>query len=123
MSGHDHNQELAPTTSNPFFWAITMLLTMVLVGGVFAHMFSEGQAIAANHPLPEIQGGPVGPVEPDHSALIAALDKSVIRAGKDVYQANCITCHGADGGTAVSAGSRNFRQNLIKTVVILTACI
>lgn len=98
--------------SNPIIWTICMVVFIVGVSWWFSRMFKTGVSHALEHPV-EVSAGPSGPAEPDHAAILGALQygsDEYLKLGKQVYAANCTTCHGADGGVPKIAGARNFRN-------------
>jgi len=105
------NEQIPAERSNPLLWTVALVGFTVGVAWWFAYMFEGGVHHAVEHPV-EVTAGPSGPAVPDHAELIGSLkggNKDMLQLGKQVYAANCTTCHGADGGVPKVEGARNFR--------------
>lgn len=91
-------------TSHPALWTAAIVGFVAITVFWFAHWYNRGELIGREHEKPA--PAPTE-AEPDHAALIAKLDKSVVAAGKAIYGQNCASCHGPKGMAGVN-GARKF---------------
>lgn len=110
-SSHDqHHAPERPEVTNPLLWTVGMLAIIAVLAWWFANWMNVGGIAARKHgpiPLPQAAVG-----EPDHLALIAKRDQSVVDEGAVLYGKNCAACHGANGDanpTNANPAPRNLR--------------
>jgi mono/diheme cytochrome c family protein len=107
MSGNDsHHAPAKPESSNPVLWTLVVLVFLGITAGWFAHWMSQGALHARSLPKVELNK----PKAINHEAFISDTSKAFLTEGQGVYEANCITCHGIDGGAGSVANARIFNQ-------------
>jgi len=83
------------------FWA-SILVSLPYF--VFYHMGGVGTTMASDYESEvgafyEIQAAKLGDLKPDAPTILAlAADSQKMFAGRNMFRANCATCHGPDGG-------------------------
>ncbi|GDY14732.1 hypothetical protein LBMAG53_36100 [Planctomycetota bacterium] len=111
---HDHGAGHAPAPaefSHPLLWTAALLIACLGLAGWFIYWFGVGSNVGRDHGVLSL--GKVGPVEPDHAALIAKRDDAVIDRGALLYGQQCASCHLADGHG--QNGARNFAADAFKS--------
>ena len=100
--------------SHPLIWVIGIVVFMAVIAAWGNYWFQQGKLTARAHDK-QVSIPKEGPGEPDHATLMADSSDDMLKLGKAVYNANCIACHGADGGAGALATARVFNEDAFAT--------
>lgn len=107
---HDAHQQESAERSHPILWTLGLMVSAIGLCFYFAINYQKGVVVGRDHgTLPP--SAAMGPVEPDHLALIANRSDDVLEKGGIVWAKNCASCHGPEGNanpTRLNPAPRNF---------------
>lgn len=106
LTDHSYDGILEYDNPLPGWWTFLFWVSIVFsfFYWVFFHFGAEGRSIEDNYnqkveQVMTLRFAEIGELEPTRETILEYMEKEKwVKVGEVIYKANCVQCHGADGG-------------------------